>query len=134
MSRCEEPVVVAIRPWLPEPRQVVVADAVIVVAETHTEPDPSGGLFDRYPGLTLVVQTHPSGGVIVRCRDGVTFAFPLNRARPLARDAATAAADLIRARWAAVVYLMCFRRARRCRHRSARAGAPRARLVVSPAR
>lgn len=99
MSCRDEPIIVVIHSLFPEPRRMVLADVVIVAAEERASPDRSGELFTRYPGLSLVLQTHPSGEITAGLRDGTTLTLRPSRAQPTAADTAAAAADLVRGHW-----------------------------------
>lgn len=108
MNLMEEPVVLIIHPSLPEPWQAVLADIVVVAGDCPVR-GWSGELFNRYPGLTLVLVAYPSGpsgAVTARLRDGTTLTLRLGGVQAVSSGQAIVVAGFVRRHWAAVVDLL----------------------------
>lgn len=97
----DEPVIAWIDPRRPHSRRAVLADVIITTSDDRKAAKQCRDLFHRYPGLTLVVVSTPSGECTVGLRDATTVTL-----RPGRGDGLPAAAAFLRARWSSIIDLL----------------------------
>lgn len=101
VQRVDEPVVVNVSPLGDEPAGAALADVLVITATLRRGASRCADLFARYPGLTLVLVTDATGGVLVGVRGGGLLTTLDAHRRWLPATSAKTLARLLYACWTA---------------------------------